>query len=131
MKKFFICILVIFLFQGKCFASEILNEVTESIGINDFLEESEKYLNESNIDIKNLFKETLASGEIDKSSILNNVKSTIKNSFKEKLSVIIEIIIIIIIHAILKSIISEVGQTRNNKNSILFRIFNNFFNNTY
>ena len=115
MKKVLICIVIIFSIQSKCYCVEVIDKVTDSIGINDFLNQSEKYLDESNLDIKEFFKDTLKTGKIDKDIILKNVKGTIKNTFKEKLKSIIEIIIIIIIHAILKSIVSEIGQTGTTK----------------
>ena len=115
MKKVLCVIVVMFCIQSKCYGVEIVDKVTDSIGINDFLKQSEKYLDESNLDIKEIFDTTLKTGKINKDSIFKNVKGTIKNTFKEKLKSIIEIIIIIIIHAILKSIVSEIGQTGTTK----------------
>lgn len=84
---------------------EVLESQQESLNIDDFIEEAEKYTEDiySDIDIGDLFTSAI-SGEIDNKSIIKNILNKLGEDVLDSITVIGSIIIIIIIHGILKAI---------------------------
>lgn len=121
MKKIFCMgLMILFFLSGNVSASDIQNEIiestSESIGINDFFEKTEEYLKEySDLDVKDIFLDTLKNGEIEETKILDKIKTTLSTNIKEKLEIIIKILIMLIIHAILRSISEEMESSATSK----------------
>ena len=106
-KAVFIFIIIMLLFENKCYAStnEIIKSQTNGLGITSFIEEAEKYKSDvlEDTDVSTILTEAIK-GNVNSSNIWNEV---LKIFFKEAISsitAIASIIIIIVIHSILKSI---------------------------
>ena len=93
-----------------CFASEeILNSQVQGTGIEVFLNESQKYIQNTDIDIASVFNDSLT-GKINVDNVFNNFFSLFGDELKNGIQNMIIILIIIVIHSILKTIIENLGN---------------------
>lgn len=135
-KKILILISIIMFFTGKgCFAIETVNEINvtslgetenndsnndgdfnyeinnekSNLGINSFLNDSQKYINEDDFNISNIFENAI-DGKFDNNKILKYCLNLFGENFKNAIMSIAGIVIIVIITAILKSISENLGN---------------------
>lgn len=108
---FLICIFV-FILSTICLASEtdtsqeeILESQQDSLNISSFLEEAQKYTEDTfeDIDIGELFTSAIT-GNIDNTTIVKSIVSLIGKEVLDCITVLGSIVVIIVIHSILKSV---------------------------
>ena len=108
---FLICIFV-FILPTICLASEtdtsqeeILESQQDSLNISSFLEEAQKYTEDTfeDIDIGELFTSAIT-GNIDNTTIVKSIVSLIGKEILDCITVLGSIVVIIVIHSILKSV---------------------------
>ena len=90
---------------------EIIDSQIESLGISDFLNESENYISNvfPDLDIEEIFNSSLE-GELNVSGMLDLIINLLGNEFKTSISSIVSILIIIVIHSVLRAIIENLGN---------------------
>lgn len=101
--------------------SQTLEEQQEEFGINDFIQESQKYTGEffEDIDINKILQDALK-GEVNNDSIISKILNLLGKEFTSALGAIAEILAIIIIHSILKSVSD--GLENDNISKIIYYV---------
>lgn len=91
---------------------EILNESRQNLGINEFLELSEKYIDNNfpDINLSDIFSKTIT-GEFGFDDIKLNIFELFSNNILEVAKLLISVLIVIIIHSIFKIIIENLENT--------------------
>ena len=89
--------------------NEMLNTQTQETGIELFLAESQKYIQNTDIDIVNVFNDSLT-GKIEINNVFNNFFNLFGDELKNGIQSMVIILIIIVIHSILKTIIENLGN---------------------
>lgn len=112
MKKLLILVVILLmLFTNISNASEelsqeeIMKSQQESLHIDDFIEEADKYAQDvySDIDISDLFSSAIT-GTIDNETIFRSIFNILGDEVLDAISVLGSILVIIVIHSILKSL---------------------------
>ena len=112
MKKILILVmLMLMLFTNISNASdelsqeEIMESQQESLNIDDFIEEADKYTQDiySDIDMSELFSSAIT-GTIDNETIFRSILNILGDEVLDAISVLGSILVIIVIHSILKSL---------------------------
>lgn len=123
-KKILIFSTIIMFLTGKgCLAAtdtsksdfnySISNEKSK-FGINGFLSDSQKYVNDADFDISDIFTNTLE-GKFDNNKIIKYCLNLFGEDFKKAITSIAGIVIVIIITAIMKSISENLGNESTGK----------------
>ena len=101
--------------------SQTLEEQQEEFGINDFIQESQKYTGEffEDIDINKILQDALK-GEVNNDSIISKILNLLGKEFTSALGAIAGILAIIIIHSILKSVSD--GLENDNISKIIYYV---------
>lgn len=86
-----------------------MNSQVQGTGIDVFLEESQKYIQNTDIDLVGVFNDSLT-GKIEVNNIFNNFFELFGDELKNGMQNMIIILIIIVIHSILKTIIENLGN---------------------
>lgn len=132
MKKliFIISFLLAIQYGGKVYAetNETLKSQEEALGISGFIEETEKYTEDtfSDIDLNSIYENAL-SGNLDSSGIMNTILKIAGKEVVSTIRTIGYILIIIIIHGIIKNISEGLGNRRSRKNNLLCPIYINCY----
>jgi len=111
-KFVFLILIFVFILPTICLASEtdtsqeeILESQQDSLNISSFLEEAQKYTEDTfeDIDIGELFTSAIT-GNIDNTTIVKSIISLIGKEVVDCITVLGSIVVIIVIHSVLKSI---------------------------
>lgn len=111
-KFIFLILIFVFILPTICLASEtdtsqeeILESQQDSLNISSFLEEAQKYTEDTfeDIDIGELFTSAIT-GNIDNTTIVKSIISLIGKEVVDCITVLGSIVVIIVIHSVLKSI---------------------------
>lgn len=111
-KFIFLIFIFVFILPTICLASEtdtsqgeILESQQDSLNISSFLEEAQKYTEDTfeDIDIGELFTSAIT-GNIDNTTIVKSIVSLIGKEVLDCITVLGSIVVIIVIHSILKSV---------------------------
>lgn len=111
-KFIFLILIFVFILPTICLASEtdtsqeeILESQQDSLNISSFLEEAQKYTEDTfeDIDIGELFTSAIT-GNIDNTTIVKSIVSLIGKEVLDCITVLGSIVVIIVIHSILKSV---------------------------
>ena len=111
-KFIFLILIFVFILPTICLASEtdtsqeeILESQQDSLNISSFLEEAQKYTEDTfeDIDIGELFTSAIT-GNIDNTYIVKSIISLIGKEVVDCITVLGSIVVIIVIHSVLKSI---------------------------
>ena len=121
-KKILIFSTIIMFLTGKgCLAAIDTSDLDSSIsnekskfGINGFLSDSQKYVNDEDFDISDIFTNALK-GKFDNNKILKYCLNLFGENFKKAITSIAGIVIVVIITAILKSISENLGNESTGK----------------
>lgn len=113
MKKIIIILflLIIFIPNIVCAENETVSEESiiesqqETLGINSFIEEADKYTKDiyEDIDIGDLFSSAI-SGNIDNETIIKSILNNLGGEVLDAITILVSIMVIIVIHSILKSL---------------------------
>lgn len=87
----------------------MLNTQVQETGIELFLTESQKYIQNTDIDIASVFNDSLT-GKIEVNNVFNNFINLFGEELKNGIQSMVIILIIIVIHSILKTIIENLGN---------------------
>lgn len=87
-------------------SSEVLEEQKETLGISDFLKETEKYKEDTIVEDMDLYEllNSELSGSIDNKTILEKILKAFGVELKSTIKTLITILVIVVIHSILKTI---------------------------
>lgn len=113
MKKIIIIFCILMSLCNLIYATDtnILKSQQESLGISDFIEESNKYTKENfkDINLQNIFENAIT-GRIENSNLFNSFLNVLGRETKNAVSNIGIIMIVIIIHSILITISESLGN---------------------
>ena len=101
--------------------NSIIDEQTQSFGINDFLKEAEKYAPDltDELNISDIFNMALR-GKVDNSNILKKIVSLLGSQITSTLKILLNILLIVLIHSILKAITD--GLENNELSKIVYYV---------
>ncbi len=132
MKKliFIISFLLAIQYGGKIYAetNETLKSQEEALGISGFIEETEKYTENtfSDIDLNSIYENAL-SGNMNTSGLMNSILKLTGKEVANTLKTLGYILIIVIIHGIIKTISDGMGNRRSRGNNVLCSIYTNYY----
>lgn len=108
--------------------NETLKSQEESLGISEFIKETEKYTKDtfSDIDINSIYENAL-SGNIKTSGIINPILKLAGKEVANTLKTIGYILVIIIIHGIIKTVSEGMGNRRSRGNDLLCSVYINSY----
>lgn len=108
--------------------NETLKAQEESLGISDFIKETEEYTKDtfSNIDINSMYENAL-SGNINTSGMMNSIFNLVGKEITNTLKTLGYILIIVIIHGIIKTISEGLGNRRSRWNNLLCSVHINCY----
>ena len=86
-----------------------IEERKSKYGVDDFLDSSQKYIEESDLDISDLFEKSLK-GKFDNNKVLKFITSMAGENIKKAITSISGIVIIVVICTILKTISENLGN---------------------
>lgn len=96
--------------------NELINTQSNQLGINDFLNASQKYTENvfSNLNMQNLFSSSI-SGNLGNVFDLKNILKIFLSEMSTSINLIVSIFIVIIIHSIFKAIVQGLGNSTSSK----------------
>ena len=112
MKKIILTLLMLVLIPSKVYSTEntlsqedIMESQQESLGINSFIEEADKYTGDiyEDIDMGELFSSAIT-GNINNETIFKSILKSLGGEVFDSITVLASILVIIVIHSILKSL---------------------------
>ena len=113
MKKIIIILLLLIIFIPNIVCAEnetvseesIIESQQETLGINSFIKEADKYTKNiyEDIDMSDLFTSAI-SGNIDNETIIKSILDSLGGEVLDAITILVSIMVIIVIHSILKSL---------------------------
>lgn len=106
--------------QAENLTTEMINEQKENFGINDFVNEIEKYSGNffEDISISDMISSAI-SGEIDNSTILKKILNILGKEVSSTIKTLVGILVIVLIHSLLNNITSSL---ENNISQIVYYV---------
>lgn len=100
-----------FVFNNNVYGEDILEEQKETFNISSYIDKSEEYIKDYDIDIKEIFDEANTTGQIDNTKLYGIVMKILGEEFKQNINSVLSIIMICVIYAIIKSVSEDLNNS--------------------
>lgn len=104
-----------FVFNSNVYGDDILEEQKETFNISSYIDKSEEYIKDYDIDIKEIFDEANTTGQIDNTKLYGIVMKILGEEFKQNINSVLSIIMICVIYAIIKSVSEDLNNSNISK----------------
>lgn len=104
-----------FVFNSNVYGEDILEEQKETFDISSYIDKSEEYIKDYDIDIKEIFDEANTTGKIDNTKLYGIVMKILGEEFKQNINSVLSIIMICVIYAIIKSVSEDLNNSNISK----------------
>lgn len=100
-----------FVFYSNVYGEDILEEQKETFNISSYIDKSEEYIKDYDIDIKEIFDEANTTGKIDNTKLYVIIMKILGEEFKQNINSVLSIIMICVIYAIIKSVSEDFNNS--------------------
>lgn len=100
-----------FVFYSNVYGEDILEEQKETFNISSYIDKSEEYIKDYDIDIKEIFDEANTTGKIDNTKLYGIIMKILGEEFKQNINSVLSIIMICVIYAIIKSVSEDLNNS--------------------